>query len=74
VEIEAMLNESQRTPERVKMALDAAFEFGIRGGRGDAAYLEMWFNRVLGPVKELIPEDWLADAPEPVLEWLRRHN
>jgi hypothetical protein len=74
VEIEAMLNEHQRTPERVKQALDAAFLYGIRGEKGDAKYLDMWFNRVLGPVKELIPEDWLADAPPAVLDWLRRHN
>ena len=38
------------------------------------AFLAMYLDRVLGPVKQLLDDDALVDAPDAVIEWLRSLN
>lgn len=84
-EIEAMIDAEWRTVEEVRTGFltlrDLAFN-GVRNpvfnGKGDVvgekvthhpAFLEMWFNRILGPVKELDLD--FSDAPDGWLEYTR---
>lgn len=67
--IERMINGKHRTPDQVNKALKAALEYGCRGDKGDAAYLKLWLERVLGPVKELDID--LSDAPPDVVAYLK---
>lgn len=84
-EIEAMIDAEYRTVEDVRQGFlvlrDLAFN-GVRNpvfsSRGvplgekvthHPAYLEMWFNRILGPVKELDLD--FSDATDDQLNYLR---
>jgi hypothetical protein len=40
----------------------------------DSAFMALYLNRIQGPIKELISEDDLADAPDAVVEWLYHRN
>jgi hypothetical protein len=37
-------------------------------------FMKLYLDRILGPVKALISDEDLADAPDEVIEWLRRVN
>lgn len=81
-EIEDMIDSEFRTPETIREALTACKTYGFshetgvnsEGGeimlRGpDAGFAKIFFDRVLGPVKEI--ETDLSDAPPEVLEYIR---
>ena len=38
------------------------------------AFMALYLNRIIGPEKALISEEDLEDAPDEVIEWLRRLN
>lgn len=83
-EIEAMLDAEHRTVENMRevfarlkaLALGEVVEVPIPGGEGDTAiqlradarFMDLYLDRILGPVKELKVD--LADAPDEVLAYL----
>lgn len=84
-EIEAMLESEHRnvTNLREVMATLRTVAMGVPKGvyykgdrvdeeiQYDAAFMALYLNRVLGPVKEPLEEEDLRDAPDVVIEWLR---
>lgn len=87
-EIEAMLDAEHRNVENMRevfarlkfLALGEPVLVMHRGHevrielKAHPEFMRLYLERVLGPVKELIPDEWLADAPDEVVEWLRRRN
>lgn len=82
-EIEDMIDSEFRTPETIRDALVACQKYGFThevgvnkdGGdillRGaDAGFAKIFFDRVMGPVKEL--EVDLRDAPPEVLDYISK--
>lgn len=80
--IEEMLDAEFRTPETIREALTACKKYAFTHETGtdvdghevmlrgpDAGFAKIFFDRVLGPVKEL--EADLSDAPAEVLEYIR---
>lgn len=85
-DIERMLDEEHRDIDKMRevfarlrfLALGEPVMVMFRGKevridlKADPAFMKLYLDRVLGPVKELISEDELADAPDVVIDWLRR--
>lgn len=80
--IEEMLDAEFRTPETIREALTACKKYAFTHEVGsdadgcevmlrgpDAGFAKIFFDRVLGPVKELEVE--LGDAPAEVLEYIK---
>ena len=73
-EIEAMLNAEHRTAENMRQVFRDLKMLALRGAPGDAAYMKLYLERILGPVKDLDDLDKLMeDAPPEVVEWIREH-
>lgn len=85
-DIQKMLDEEHRGVERMREVFDRlrALALGtvvhVPDGDGaidiqlqaDPAFMKLYLDRVLGPVKELITDEDLRDAPDVVIDWLRR--
>lgn len=88
VEIERMLDAEHRNPEnmrkvfrrlknlatkdRVRTFIDKKGEAHTSVTPPDAAFMKLYLERVLGPVKDLEPD--LSDAPDAVLRWYAERN
>jgi hypothetical protein len=71
-DIERMLNDRHRTAENMRGVFDQLLVLAVRGEKGDAAYMKLYLERVLGPVKDLDDlDDLLKDAPPEAIEFLR---
>ena len=67
-----MLNREHRNVANMTEVFAKLKELALRGDKGDAAYMKLYLERVLGPVKDLDElESLLADAPPEVVTWLR---
>ena len=86
-DIEKMLDAEHRNPENMRAVFDRlrALALGevvrVPGDgdepdqvqlRAEPAFMKLYLERVMGPVKELEPD--LADAPDEVLRWFVDHN
>jgi hypothetical protein len=85
VEIEAMLDAEHRNAEKLRPIYDKLRELALgwkepvwyRGEivghviKHDAAYIDLYLNRVQGPVEKLKAD--LSDAPDDVVSWLAEH-
>lgn len=81
-EVEAMLDAEHRTVEKMRETFklirriahgvdEPVFYQGVACGYKrvyDGGWMELYLNRVLGPIKELKVD--LSDAPPDVLEWI----
>lgn len=87
-EIEEMLDAEHRTPENMRVVfarlkalalgeiiheVDKDGEVTI-GLSADPAFMKLYLDRTLGPVKEVVSDDDLRDAPDAVLEWIASRN
>jgi hypothetical protein len=73
-EIEAMLNAEHRTAENMRHVFRELKALALRGDKGDAQYMKLYLERVLGPVKDVEDLDrLLADAPPEVVAYIREH-
>lgn len=87
-EIEAMLDAEHRNVDRMREVF-ARLRFLAMGEpvvvehkgqqvrielKAHPEFMRLYLERLMGPVKELIPDDLLLDAPEAVIDWLRRQN
>ena len=85
-DIEKMLDAEHRNPENMRavfdrlraLALGEVVTVATPDGSADVelhaepAFMKLYLERVMGPVKELEPD--LADAPDEVLRWFVDHN
>lgn len=83
-----MLDQEHRTPQNMRAVFDRLRQlatedrvsvFMSKKGQPvesvtppDPAFMRLYLERVLGPVKDLEPD--LADAPEAVLRWYAERN
>lgn len=73
-EIEAMLNAEHRTAANMRKVFAELKMLALRGDKGDAQYMKLYLERVLGPVKDVEDlERVLADAPPEVVTWIREN-
>ena len=88
-DIQRMLDDEHRTVTNIRtvfdrlkaLALGEVVSVMVPGGEGeteltlraDSRFMALYLDRILGPVKQLISEEDLADAPDAVIEWLRRN-
>lgn len=88
-EIQRMLDETHRTVENVKEVFarlkELAMEDMITAHTDEKGvehvtrrppspeFMKLYLDRILGPVKALISDEDLADAPDLVIEWIRRN-
>jgi hypothetical protein len=71
-DIERMLNDRHRAVENMRGVFDQLLALATRGSKGDAAYMKLYLERVLGPVKDLDDlDELLKDAPPEAIEFLR---
>lgn len=84
-----MLDDEHRTVANIRevfdrlkaLALGEVVTVPIPGGdgatrielRAQPEFMKTYLDRILGPVKALISDEDLADAPDAVIEWLRRN-
>lgn len=89
-EIQRMLDEDHRTVENLRDVFgrlkELAMEDMITAHTDDKGvehvtrrppspeFMKLYLDRIIGPVKQLLSDDDLADAPDAVIEWLRRLN
>lgn len=72
-DIEAMLTREHRDPKKLSVVFAQLLALALRGEKGDAAYMKLYLERVLGPVKDLDDLDELMrDAPPEVIEFLKK--
>ena len=86
VEIERMLDAEHRTAENLRAVYAKLRELAVDGveepkywegsvcgyvRRYNSAFMELYLNRVQGPVREIKAD--LTDAPPEVVEWLAEH-
>jgi hypothetical protein len=86
VEIERMLDAEHRTVENLRAVYAKLRELAVEGTdepkfhegsvcgyvrRYNSAFMELYLNRVQGPVREIKAD--LTDAPPEVVEWLAEH-
>ena len=90
VEIQRMLDDEHRTADNLREVFtrlkELAMEDMITAHTDDKGvehvtrrppspeFMKLYLDRILGPVKALISDEDLADAPDEVIEWLRRVN
>lgn len=71
-DIERMLNDKHRTVDNMRGVFDQLLALAVRGDKGDAAYMKLYLERVLGPVKDLDDlDELLKDAPPEAIEFLK---
>jgi hypothetical protein len=88
-EIQRMLDDEHRTVENIREVFTRLKELAMedmitswtdeKGNEHIARkppspeFMKLYLDRILGPVKALISDEDLADAPDAVIEWLRRN-
>lgn len=89
VEIQRMLDEEHRNVENMREVFarlkELAMEDMITAHTDEKGvehitrrppspeFMKLYLDRILGPVKALISDEDLADAPDLVIEWIRRN-